>query len=49
VQNFGVLATMLEAEPGTRLPSRRRQARRARAEAKGITIPTALMEEIDAL
>ena len=44
---FARLAAAIEAQPGARLPGRRRLALRARAAQEGLTIPDALLNEID--
>jgi (2R)-3-sulfolactate dehydrogenase (NADP+) len=49
IKRFAALAEMVEAEPGARLPGRRRLANRATAEAEGIVIPPGLLAEIEAL
>jgi (2R)-3-sulfolactate dehydrogenase (NADP+) len=49
IGRFAALAAMIEAEPGARLPGRRRLTRRAAAEANGVTIAQRLFEEIEAL
>jgi (2R)-3-sulfolactate dehydrogenase (NADP+) len=45
---FGVLASEIEAQPGTRLPGARRRTLRAKAEAEGIAVSDALLAEIGA-
>jgi (2R)-3-sulfolactate dehydrogenase (NADP+) len=46
---FGALARAIEDQPGARLPGRRRLALRQRAKADGVTVPDALLKEIEAL
>ncbi len=46
---FAELAGLVDAEPGARLPGRRRQALRAAAEANGLTVDEALIASIDAI
>ena len=46
---MSALLAALAAEPGARLPGTRRLANRARAAAEGVTITSALHEEIRAL
>jgi len=46
---MGALLEAIAAEPGARLPGTRRLANRARAAADGVTIPSALHAEINAL
>lgn len=45
---FGTLAAAIEIQPGARLPGMRRLAARKKAEAEGLTISDALMNEIEA-
>ena len=42
------LAAMVEAEPGARLPSSRRLSARRKAASEGLTVPEALLAEIEA-
>jgi (2R)-3-sulfolactate dehydrogenase (NADP+) len=49
VARFGALAASIEVQDGARLPGTRRLALRARAEAEGLTVPDALVAEIEAL
>ena len=49
LERFGRLAAAIEAQPGARLPGRRRLALRSLAVAEGLTIPDALLNEIDAV
>jgi (2R)-3-sulfolactate dehydrogenase (NADP+) len=44
---FGALAGMIEAEPGARLPGRRRLASREKASAEGLAVADALLREIE--
>ena len=46
---FAALAHSIEAQDGTRLPGARRLALRARARSEGLTVPDALVAEIEAL
>jgi (2R)-3-sulfolactate dehydrogenase (NADP+) len=48
VARFDALAAAIESQPGARLPSARRLAARAKAQADGLTISDALMREIEA-
>lgn len=48
-ERFAVLAASIEAQDGARLPGARRLALRARAEAEGLSVPDALVAEIEAL
>ena len=45
---FAVLAASIEQQPGARLPGSRRMAARAKARAEGLSVPDALMAEIEA-
>ena len=47
VARFGVLAQLIEQQPGARLPGSRRLAARAKAKSDGLIISDALMEAID--
>ncbi len=49
VAHIGELAEAIEAEPGARLPGRRRMQLREAAIAGGLTLPTALVEQIQAI
>lgn len=49
LDRFAALAGMIEAQPGARLPGQRRLALRRKAEEGGITIPDALMSQIEAI
>jgi (2R)-3-sulfolactate dehydrogenase (NADP+) len=49
LKRFAQLANRIEAEPGARLPGRRRQELRRKAEAEGIAVDARLLEEIDAI
>jgi (2R)-3-sulfolactate dehydrogenase (NADP+) len=46
VARFGALASMIEAEPGARLPGRRRLALREKAAREGLPVADALLKEI---
>lgn len=46
---FGALAEMIESDPDTRLPGRRRLENRARAGSAGLTVDAALIAEIESL
>jgi (2R)-3-sulfolactate dehydrogenase (NADP+) len=46
---FAILAAAIEAQPGARLPGMRRVKAREKAKAEGLTIPDALMAEIEAV
>ena len=48
-ERFATLAASIEAQDGARLPGARRLALRARAEAEGLSVPDALVAEIEAL
>ncbi len=48
-ERFAVLAGMIEAQPGARLPGARRLALRATAQRDGLKVPAALIAEINAL
>ena len=49
LMRFAELARQIEAEPGARLPGRRRQALRATADADGLKVDEGLLADIDAL
>jgi (2R)-3-sulfolactate dehydrogenase (NADP+) len=48
VARFGALAAAIEAQEGARLPGTRRLAARAKAQAEGLAVSDALLQEIDA-
>ena len=49
LSRFGALAGMIESDPETRLPGKRRLENRARARSAGLTVDAALIAEIEAL
>jgi (2R)-3-sulfolactate dehydrogenase (NADP+) len=49
VARFGALARAIEAQPGARLPGRRRLELRKKARAEGLTIADGLLTEIEAI
>ena len=49
VARFGVLAQSIEEQQGARLPGMRRLKAREKAKAEGLTVPEALVKEIEAI
>lgn len=49
VTRFGVLAQSIEAQQGARLPGERRLKAREKAKAEGLSVPDALVKEIEAV
>jgi (2R)-3-sulfolactate dehydrogenase (NADP+) len=49
IKRFGVLARMIEDQPGARLPGRRRLALREKARVEGLAIPDAVLKQIASL